>query len=135
MNDSENENGRDSDSRFYNDFQVEISDKKKNSKYSNNKYIIFGISAIIFLIILAIIILIITKRGNNEDDQEYEKVGEINCTYYINSTSNEIQLIYDDYKKENNFGLYIDGTKKNIQRNIDLHLWESIKFNSLYMKA
>ena len=105
-----------SNTEFFDDFNVEISEKKKTKKNIGKKTIIMiGIGVGAFIILLIIIIAIITSSNSNspdddkDDDEDYETVGEINCIYSINSK--ETELFYEGYIKENKFGLYVDGNK------------------------
>jgi len=144
MNEKEEKNDE-----FYNDFHVEISEKNKKNKKSKNKYILIAIGVAIFIIILIILLILLTNTNtkdssNNEEEEEeeYEIIGEINCIYNIMTVNTETQLVNEDYRKENNFGLYIDRNKIKYSKkykftNLGMHevkfaLYEDLKMENMF---
>ena len=109
-----------------NDVNSDILSKKGLNLLSKKKLII-GISVAFFLIIAIIIILIIiaSKKDGNEDDKiNYELVtGEILCKYFIETISNEINLVGNEFILDSKMNIYINDKK--------IKLSKSYKFPSI----
>ena len=102
----------------------ELTGLNKGEKAKKKKQLIFGIALASFLIITFIIIIIIivssSDSGSNEQKKEEDKkeeeevptlpvIGEITCTYYIQSNNKNTLILGNDFNKDSDFSIYIDG--------------------------
>ena len=71
-------------------------------------FIAIGLGALA-LILLIVIIIIATSSSGNSDNSRKEVLGEINCIYDIETTSKSSLILAENFKKENNFDIEIDG--------------------------
>ena len=99
-----------------------IGDKFDGKKISRpfskwEKYLIIGIIlAIVFIISIVIIIVLATGSQSNDDNDKKseseevkDKIGEIYCIYEINSINNPVSLLGNEYNKNSDFDIYING--------------------------
>jgi len=94
----------------FQDFSSNISGLPK-SQIPWKKIIIAGAVSIVLILAITIIIVILTSSDSSEESINYEVLGEINCTYVIQSTLVETKLLGDEYQKESKFDIFIDGEK------------------------
>ena len=136
-----------------NDINSDLIGLKKDNILQKKKNLFIGIAAgTIFLVILIIIILLIVKGPKNEEkggqkdkdkDKEDERdpstlVGLINCIYDVNSISENTLIFGDEFNKENDFDVYIDGTKVKYSKeykfnSTNYHLIQIYLYDSLNM--
>ena len=115
----------------------ELTGFNKGEKENKKKNIIIGASVAAVLVIIAIIIIIVlvTKsddnkgdnQGGGEDGGEEDKIdevyGEINCIYDIQTIMSDTMIISEEFTKNNDFELYIDGKLKKYTK--------ALNFNSI----
>ena len=98
-----------------------INPKKEKLK---KKTIIMGVVSLISILILLLIIIIIiisskTKNGNeNENEIPKKVIGLINCVYDIQTTKTEINILSEEYNKDSNFDIFIEGKKIEFSKKI-----------------
>ena len=66
------------------------------------------------MLIIALIIVIIVLSSSSDEEENQEKIkdyGTINCYYKIESESQEIQIISENYNELPNFDIYVEGKK------------------------
>ena len=82
-----------------------LSDKEKKK--------LILISSIVFVTIIIIIIILITTLNTKSNKKKvYEKLGEINCVYEVQSISVNTVLLSNEFKKGDSiFDMEIDGEK------------------------
>ena len=111
-----------------------------NKKILLNKYLLIGISFIIIFVV--IIILIIIFKANKEDDNK-NKIGEIKCIFKIDKINTKIKIIGNEFKKESDFDIYIEGNKlidyskeiifnKTGELKINFELYENINMDFMF---
>ena len=82
----------------------------KGKSSTKNKIILIGGISIIVLMIIIIIIVIATSSSNSEEKKiVFTKQGEINCVYDVRSISKNTQLLSNEFIKNSNFDIEIDG--------------------------
>ena len=92
----------------------ELTGLNKGEKEQKKKlFIIGGILTALFIIILVIIIVVIASgsKGSNDDNQTLPSIGEIICVYYVESSNKNTILLGNDFQKNSDFDIFIDGTK------------------------
>ena len=96
----------------------ELTGLNKGDKFSKKQKILLsiGVGALFLILIVIIIILAATSgssdSGSSSSDEEEEKklvLGKISCIYNVQTTTQEIKLLGDNYSKESDFQIYIDG--------------------------
>ena len=91
------------------EFKNEITTLDKEEKPINKKKLIIGISiGALCLFILAIIIII---RAMASTDSPKPKIGEINCIFDIQTTSENTKIFGTEFTKNSAFDIIIDGKK------------------------
>ena len=77
------------------------------------KYILAGIILFVVLVSIIIIIIAIASSGDKYNDEHpptiLSKIAEINCTFDISSTTNEVNILNDEYQKKSKFYIFING--------------------------
>ena len=138
-----------------NDFGSMNSDKIKSmgqSKCPKKYYYILGgtIALLLIVIIISIIIIINSSDSSSDNKREDEEkkeiktiIGSINCTFDINNINTKIPIIGSEFKKESDFGIYIDDKKINHYlkeysfdkfgiHKIYIELYENINMNYMF---
>ena len=117
-----------------------VKDQTQKPWTLKTKIIIFSIilSIIISLIILAIIISILTKSDINI--QPF--IGQIRCVYYIDSISNNINILGKEFTKNSDFDIFIDDKKVDFLKenkfssignhNINFNLYDDIAMDYMF---
>ena len=91
-------------------------------KLTKKMKIIISLTIIgVMIVIVGLVILIINLSKSNDDNENkeeddedkedysnYKLIGQINCTYQIETTSKKTQIIGEEYKKESIFQMIID---------------------------
>ena len=104
------------------------------------KYILFGALAASALLIIIIVIIIISASSKNKN-KNLQKIGEINCIYSIESTSQPTQLINKNYK-ESDISIIINGKEIKYSKqykfdeigsvNVQFVLYEAINMDNMF---
>ena len=101
--------------------------KQIKTKFPLKKILIITGIILFFIISIVIVIIIITKKSsNNNNDNENEKpvIGRIKCIY--DTLYNKgIQILGEEFNKNSDFGIYINGTKMKYLKIYDLSKYET----------
>ena len=82
----------------------------KGTSSPKNKIILIGGISIIVLMIIIIIIVIATSSSNSDEKNiVFTKQGEIKCVYDVRSISKNTILLSNEFVKNSNFDIEIDG--------------------------
>jgi len=118
-----------------NDINSELTGLNKGEKEKRRKQIIIGaaVGGIFFiLIIIMIIIIIIAKSDSNDSEEEKtEAIGEINCIYDIQTSIKSTLLLGNDFQKNSEFDIYVDGTKIKYEKE---YKFNSVGFHNVSIK-
>lgn len=114
-----------------NEIGSELTNLNKGEKEKLKKYIIIGVSiGSLFIMILIIIIIFLansnSSNSNNSKDHDIPIlpiIGEINAIFNIQKITEETYLLGNDFKKDSDFDIYIDGKA--------IKYSKEYKFNSL----
>ena len=104
-----------------NDFNSHSTQEQTNSCLSKKKIIILVSSIIVALTLIIIFLIIINiKKSNKKESDDSEPgspyIGEINCVYYIEYIDDAINILGNEFLKNSNFDLLIDGKKMNFTK-------------------
>ena len=97
-----------------NEFNSSIGLEKPSFLEKNKKLFIAGISIALLLIIIIIIIIVVVSSGSGNSDEEIpqrdiESLGQILCTYNIKIINNKIRLLGNEFSKDFDFDISVDG--------------------------
>ena len=82
----------------------------KGTTSTKNKIILIGgISIIVLMIIIIIIVIATSSSSSDEKNIVFTKQGEINCVYDVRSISRNTILLSNEFIKNSNFDIEIDG--------------------------
>ena len=90
----------------------ELTGLNKGEKEQKKKLLIIGaILSALFIVILVTIIIVFASRSkeSNDDSQTLPSIGEINCVYYVESKNKNTILLGNDFQKNSDFDIFIDG--------------------------
>ena len=120
-------------------------DKKDAEPPMKHKLIIYSIPLIILiLVIIGIIVIFALKNSSDEDqNQTIKRKGTIKLLYQISKNNFQTEPISEEYIKENEFDLYVEGIKmktyknfkftKTGKYNIEIALYENnIKMDNMF---
>ena len=107
-----------------------------DNKLSKKKKIIISIvSSIVLLLIVILIILYFTLSNDSDDNKENQKqiTGIISCIYDIDSNEYETKILSDEFTKDSDFDIYINETKIEYSKNINLKKKDKLRWNLNYI--
>ena len=79
-----------------------------------HKWAIYVIPILIFILVIVIVLIMFLISNNSEEEQSNllkKKIGSIKCMYKINNNSKNSKPISNEYLKQNEFELYVEGLK------------------------
>ena len=91
-----------------NDVVLDLNDEKKENKIP--KYLLIGGTAF-FILLFIIALIIVNSSDKSAQEEEIYKIplGEIICIFDINSTDNETIILGNEFEKNSDFSIVIDG--------------------------
>ena len=92
----------------------ELTGLNKGEKEQKKKLFIIGaILTALFIIMLITIIIVIasSSKNSNDESQTLPTIGEINCVFYVESNNRNTILLGNDFQKNSDFDIFIDGNK------------------------
>ena len=114
---------------------------KGNNTIINRKFLIILISGVLLISLIIAIIIIFSKNRENTPKNALI-IGEINCIYDIEIISQKSILLGNNFKKESDFVLYIDGIEVKYSKEfkfnttglheIQIKLYSDIKMDNMF---
>ena len=92
----------------------ELTGLNKGEKEQKKKLFIIGaiLTALFIIMLITIIIVIASSSKNSKDEsQTLPTIGEINCVFYVESNNRNTILLGNDFQKNSDFDIFIDGNK------------------------
>ena len=99
------------------EINAELIGLNKGSKFLKNKNLIIGIAGAVILFVILILIIILASSGSKPEEggssgsDTHGYVGEINCNYNIEYTSQNVAILGEEFSKKNKFDIFVDGEK------------------------
>ena len=87
-----------------------------------HKWAIYVIPILIFVLVIIIILIMFLLSDNSEEEESKplkKKIGSIKCIYKINNNSKNSKPISNEYLKQNEFELYVEGLKIKNYKNFE----------------
>ena len=131
-----------------NDFSSNLSGMQNDKNSFNKTIIIISVVSVIFIILLVLLIVLLNKSSSDEKDEKdnpnenKEVIGNITCVYQIDKTNEEVKILGDNFKKPDNFDIYVNGGKINYciaykfpkleENTIEFILYENLNMDEMF---